>query len=81
MLLAKPAPTPMPPPLSENSGDLLKDDLEYRSMLGALQYLLLTLPDISYTAKHVSFCMHPGRSLKGRQEDFAVFKWNFKFEP
>ena len=39
-------------------GELLTDPSEYRSMVGALQYLTMTSPDISYAINVVSQFMH-----------------------
>lgn len=57
MLTTKPTQTPMvaTPTLSLSLGTLLKDSFEYRSTIGALQYLLLAILDFAFAiTKHVS---------------------------
>lgn len=60
MLNAKPVATPLPasPKLSLNSGDPLADPREYHQIVGSLQYLALTRPDISYAVNKLSQYMH-----------------------
>lgn len=60
MLHAKPVATPLPthPKLTLNSGSKLPDPHEYRQLVGSLQYLSLTRPDISYAVNHLSQFMH-----------------------
>lgn len=60
MLHVKPIATPLPtlPKLSLNSGSVLSDPQEYRKLVGTLQYLALTLPDISYAVIRLSQFMH-----------------------
>ncbi|CAH9051136.1 unnamed protein product [Cuscuta europaea] len=48
--------------LSISDGELLSDSTEYRSMVGALQYLTLTRPDITYAVHLVSQFMHAPRT-------------------
>ncbi|CAH9084965.1 unnamed protein product [Cuscuta europaea] len=48
--------------LSLSDGELLSDSTEYRSMVGALQYLTLTRPDITYAVHLVSQFMHAPRT-------------------
>ncbi|XP_051219986.1 uncharacterized mitochondrial protein AtMg00810-like [Lolium perenne] len=48
--------------LSGSDGDLLADATEYRSLVGALQYLTLTRPDMSYTVQQICLHMHAPRS-------------------
>ncbi|KAK9070166.1 hypothetical protein SSX86_010566 [Deinandra increscens subsp. villosa] len=48
--------------LSTNSGTPLDDPTEYRQLVGALQYLTLTRPDISYAVQQVCMHMHAPRS-------------------
>ncbi|KAL5713478.1 hypothetical protein ACHQM5_015548 [Ranunculus cassubicifolius] len=44
--------------LSIHDGDYLQDGSEYRSVVGALQYLTITRPDISYAVNQVCQFMH-----------------------
>jgi len=44
--------------LSLSYGELLADPTEYRSMVGALQYLTMTQPDIASIVHVVSQFMH-----------------------
>ncbi|KAK1677279.1 hypothetical protein QYE76_038127 [Lolium multiflorum] len=48
--------------LSASDGDLLPDGTEYRSLAGALQYLTLTRPDISYAVQQICLHMHAPRT-------------------
>ncbi|XP_031271382.1 uncharacterized protein LOC116129788 [Pistacia vera] len=52
---AKPASTPCTSgsKLSKLSGDPLPDPTEYRTMVGALQYLTLTMPGLSYSVNQL----------------------------
>lgn len=43
-------------------GEFFSDPREYRSIVGALQYLTLTHPDISYVVSVVSQLMHAPRT-------------------
>lgn len=36
----------------------LQDDFEYRSVVGALQYIVITRPDIAFAANKVCHFMH-----------------------
>ncbi|XP_071680359.1 uncharacterized protein [Lolium perenne] len=47
--------------LSATEGDLVPDGTKYRSLTGALQYLTLTRPDISYAVQQVCLHMHAPR--------------------
>ncbi|KAL9300604.1 putative RNA-directed DNA polymerase [Arabidopsis thaliana] len=60
MLHAKPIATPMAttPKLTLNSGTKLPDATEYRRVVGSLQYLAFTRPDISYAVNRLSQFMH-----------------------
>ncbi|XP_019094501.1 PREDICTED: uncharacterized protein LOC109129914 [Camelina sativa] len=57
---AKPVSTPLPtsPKLTLTSGALLDDPSKYRSVVGSLQYLSFTRPDISYVVSRLSQFMH-----------------------
>lgn len=57
---AKPVSTPLPtsPKLTLHAGTLLQDATEYRSIVGSLQYLSFTRPDISYAVSRLSQYMH-----------------------
>lgn len=44
--------------LSLYDGEALSDPTEYRSVVGALQYLTITRPDISFAVNQVSQSMH-----------------------
>ncbi|KAE8677983.1 hypothetical protein F3Y22_tig00111463pilonHSYRG00129 [Hibiscus syriacus] len=56
MTEAKPAPTPLAtsPTLTLQSGTTLSDLTEYRTIVGSLQYLSLTRPDVAYTVNKLS---------------------------
>lgn len=56
MLNIKPAPTPMVAgkPLSANDGEALDNATLYRSIIGGLQYLTHTRPDIAYAVNKLS---------------------------
>ncbi|CAH9072500.1 unnamed protein product, partial [Cuscuta epithymum] len=60
----KPVRTPLPSrtKLSLTDGDLLADPTEYRSMVGALQYLTMTRPDITFAVHLVSQFMYAPRT-------------------
>ncbi|XP_019098383.1 PREDICTED: uncharacterized protein LOC109131670, partial [Camelina sativa] len=60
MLGAKPVATPMAtsPKLTLQSGTRLADPAEYRRIVGSLQYLAFTRPDISYAVNRLSQFMH-----------------------
>jgi hypothetical protein len=47
--------------LSLHDGDLVDDPTRYRSLTGALQYLTLTRPDISYAVQQACLFMHAPR--------------------
>lgn len=57
---AKPLTSPMAttPKLSLKSGAPLKDPTEYRTIIGSLQYLAFTRPDIAYAVNKLSQFMH-----------------------
>lgn len=60
MLGAKPVTTPTvaSPKLSLHSGTPLQDPTEYRSVMGSLQYLAFTRPEISFSVNRLSQFMH-----------------------
>ncbi|XP_013624876.1 PREDICTED: uncharacterized mitochondrial protein AtMg00810-like [Brassica oleracea var. oleracea] len=60
MTHAKPVPTPMcaSTSLSIRDGTILDNPSEYRNVVGSLQYLLLTRPDIALAANKLSQFMH-----------------------
>ncbi|KAF5465754.1 hypothetical protein F2P56_015732 [Juglans regia] len=64
MVGAKPASTPCTTggKLSKLSGDPPDDPTEYRTMVGALQYLTLTRPDLSYSVNHLCRFLHCPRT-------------------
>jgi Reverse transcriptase (RNA-dependent DNA polymerase) len=47
--------------LSDDDGALVSDGTEYRSLVGALQYLVFTRPDIAYAVQQVCLHMHAPR--------------------
>ncbi|XP_019096396.1 PREDICTED: uncharacterized protein LOC109130803 [Camelina sativa] len=57
---SKPVSTPMSlkPKLSLSSGNLFDDPTKYRMVLGSLQYLSFTRPDIAYAVNKLSQFMH-----------------------
>lgn len=56
----KPASTPMTPSVTITplDGQPLQSPTEFRSLVGALQYLALTRPDVSFTVNNLSQFMH-----------------------
>ncbi|XP_026416688.1 uncharacterized protein LOC113312149 [Papaver somniferum] len=60
MIGCKPCKTPVGsgPRVSAFDGTLLSDAASYRSLVGGLQYLTLTRPDISFPVNYVSQFMH-----------------------
>ena len=60
MMVAKPVLTPLPtsPPITLHSGSPLSDPSEYRAIVGSLQYLLLTQPNIVFAVNKLSQFMH-----------------------
>ncbi|XP_060212165.1 uncharacterized mitochondrial protein AtMg00810-like [Lycium barbarum] len=64
MYTCKPVVTPLASrtTISLMDGELLSDPSEYRSMVGTLQYLTLTRPDIAYAVNLVSQFMHAPRN-------------------
>lgn len=60
MLNAKPVAMPLPthPKPTQNSSSALSDPHEYRKLVGSLQHLSITRPDISYAVNRLSQFMH-----------------------
>jgi hypothetical protein len=60
MLNCKASPTPADtkPKASSDDGEPFSDPSWYRSMAGALQYLMITRPDIAYAVQQVCLHMH-----------------------
>ena len=65
MLHCKPVPTLVDTTakLSAQAGALLANPTLYRSLAGALQYLNLTRPDLSYAVQQVCLHMHAPRDV------------------
>lgn len=61
MLGAKPCDTPVGSTKLDHSGTPLSDPSQYRSIVGALQYLTWTLPDLAFAVNLVCQCMHAHR--------------------
>lgn len=55
---AKPCCTPLSSTKLDHSGELLANPTEYRSLVGALQYLTWTRPDISFAVNQICQFMH-----------------------
>ena len=51
-------PIPTSPTVMLNSGSSLSDPAEYRQVVGSLQYLLITRPDIAFVVNKLSQYMH-----------------------
>jgi len=51
-------PLPISPTLTLTSGSSLSDPTEYRKVVGSLQYLLITRPDIAFAVNKLSQYMH-----------------------
>ncbi|XP_048497873.1 uncharacterized mitochondrial protein AtMg00810-like [Beta vulgaris subsp. vulgaris] len=47
--------------LSADSGPNFQDSTKYHNLVGALQYLTFTRPDIAYAVQHVCLFMHDSR--------------------
>ena len=59
---SSPTPVDTSSKLSATDGELLSDATDYRSLAGALQYLTLTRPDISYAVQQICLHMHAPRT-------------------
>ena len=62
------------PALTLNIGSIISDPLEYHTVVGHLQYLSLTLPNIAYTVSKLSQIMH-----QLAIEHWGVFKWLLRY--
>ena len=73
---AKPLTSPMAttPKLSLKSGAPLKDPTEYRTIIGSLQYLAFTRPDIAYAVNKLSQFMHRPTDLH-----WQATKWILRY--
>ncbi|KAG8493766.1 hypothetical protein CXB51_011188 [Gossypium anomalum] len=77
MSCAKSVPTPMvSSSLSKDDGDRLSDPTEYRSLAGALQYVVLTFPDIAYAVNRIFVRPSDRLSLVG----YADANWGLDFD-
>jgi hypothetical protein len=75
--------TPLTPSakLMINDGAALgpRDSTKYRSIVGELQYLTLTRPDLSYSLNKVCQFLHSPRTVEGgRKQDTPVYKRNLE---
>ena len=63
MIECKAAPTPVDTraKLSSSDGAPVADPSEYRSLVGALQYITMTRPDMAYAVQQVCLHMHDPR--------------------
>nr|XP_028946359.1 uncharacterized protein LOC114820142 [Malus domestica] len=62
MVGAKPCCTPLGSQKLDHTGPLLSDPTEYRSIVGGLQYLTWTRPDISFAVNQICQFMHTPRA-------------------
>jgi hypothetical protein len=60
---AVPTPADTKPKTSATDGTLISDATTFRSLAGALQYLTITRPDISYAVQQVCLHMHAPRDV------------------
>lgn len=60
MEMSKPSPTPMVTTckLSAQEGNPIEDESLFRSVVGALQYVVITRPDVAFTVNRVCQYMH-----------------------
>ena len=58
---AKPCTTPLSSIKLDHTGPLISDPTEYRSIVGALQYMTWTRPDVSFAVNQVCQFMHTPR--------------------
>ncbi|KAL6321050.1 hypothetical protein AAG906_012034 [Vitis piasezkii] len=73
MMDAKPVHTPLPttPPITLHSGSSLKDPTKYRTIVGSLQYLLITQPNIAFAVNKLSQYMHKPTTEHWILDDFT----------
>lgn len=76
MLDAKPVATPMAvsPKLTLGSGKLIDDPREFRMLVGILQYLSFTRPDIAYCVNRLSQFMH-----RPTEDHWQAAKWVLRY--
>jgi hypothetical protein len=65
MTICKPVATPVDAKgkLSSSDGDAIDDPKMYRSLVGALQYLTVTRPDLAFAVQQACLHMHDPRAL------------------
>ncbi|KAG8498329.1 hypothetical protein CXB51_006933 [Gossypium anomalum] len=64
--------------LSKNEGDRLANPTEYQSITGALQYVVLTQPDIAYAVNHHGLIFRPSNRLY--LVGYADANWGLDFD-
>jgi hypothetical protein len=67
--------------LSATEGNLVTNPSDYRNIVGALQYLTLTRPDLSYVVQQVCLYMHTPREphLALVKHILRYVKWTLDF--
>ena len=71
---AKPCVTPLGSAKLDHTGALLKDHAEYRTIVGALQYLTWTRPDLSFPIDLICQFMH-----SPRDQHLQAVKWILRY--
>ena len=76
MANCKPCTTPVDTQgkVSSDNGPPVADPTSYRNLIGALQYLVFTRPDIGYVVQQVCLHMHAPR-----ETHFAAMKWILRY--